>query len=172
MKKFNLPLFTFCVLAISLIAVIYLGDGKKVLDLPGRALLPVKKMVPTPTASPPPSSGQAASASYPDWPVPPDSSDVTITYIHYFFTGKIAEIEKTGAGGQIRLDTANEKIPPIDVSGQTRIFRISLPYTNANMRPITFDTLQVGTVVDVSAEYDIKAKSWIIRDVYVQDDRN
>ena len=154
--------FIFLVLAI--VAAFHFGYKNKIFSFPAKSEVVGKIADASPSASP-----AAPDAS---WPIPLNNPSVTAVYAHYYFSGKIKEINKTDKGSEIVLETADEKIPHLLVDKETRYSRISLPYSTATMRPIKFGDIVQGMVIDVSVEYDIRGKSWIVRDVYVPDDRN
>ena len=111
MIKLKFPFLVFIVLLVGVAFASYRGGREKIFDRPE---ISDDK---TTTVSPSPS------AAYGDFPINPDSSGVTATYIHYYFTGIIKEINKTDTGGLIKLDINNDKIPEINNTTTTPAIR-------------------------------------------------
>lgn len=120
------------------------------------------------SVSPSPSATSSETANY---PIALDNKQVTGAYARYFVTGKIKEIKANDTGSELVLEQM-DGIPQLIIGQNTRVSRISLPYSAQTTVPIKVGDLAVGMVVDVSMEYDLKNKTWNTWDVYVPADRN
>ena len=105
-------------------------------------------------------------------PVAIDDPKVGSVFIHYFFSGKIEKLKKTKEGLEISLDSDNGTIPLFTVVKDTRISRISPPYSASTSQPIASTSLKTGLYVDISTEYDVRSKTWTVHDVFVPTDKN
>ena len=105
-------------------------------------------------------------------PVPIDGPNVGGAFAHYFFTGSVKEVKKSGEGSVLVLYVTNDAIPEFPLGPDTRIARISQPYSAETSRMVSVNELKAGLVVDVSAEYDLRSGQWLTRDVFIPTDRN
>ncbi len=105
-------------------------------------------------------------------PVPVDSPNVGSAFAHYFFTGSVKEVKKGAEGSVLVLYVTNDKIPEFPLAADTRIARISQPYSAETSQMVSVAALKAGLVVDVSAEYDLRSGQWFTRDVFIPTDRN
>lgn len=104
-------------------------------------------------------------------PVALENKNVGAVLVHYFFTGKLKELEKTAAGTKIVFLDADPGLPDLIIARDTRISRLTPPYEQ-NHTEININTLKPGNTIDVSAEFDVRAGAWFVRDVYMPTDRN
>lgn len=114
----------------------------------------------------------AAGAAVSGLPVPIDGANVGGVFAHYFFTGAVKEVRRTAEGSVLVLYVTNDKIPEFPLAADTRIARISQPYSAETSRMVSVAELKAGLVVDVSAEYDLRSGQWFTRDVFIPTDRN
>ncbi len=105
-------------------------------------------------------------------PVPVDGPNVGSAFVHYFFTGSVKEVKKSGDGSVLVLYTTNDAIPEFPLAADTRIARISQPYSAETSRMVSVNELKTGLVVDVSAEFDLRSGQWLTRDVFIPTDKN
>ena len=105
-------------------------------------------------------------------PVPVDGPNIGSAFVHYFFTGSVKEVKKSGDGSLLVLYVTNDAIPEFPLAPDTRIARISQPYSAETSRMVSVSELKAGLVVDVSAEYDLRSGQWLTRDVFIPTDRN
>lgn len=105
-------------------------------------------------------------------PISLTSPNVGQVLVHYFLTGTIKKLENSTEGTQIIVDTKDQSIPKITLTNQTRISKIAPPYSAETSLPLRISDLKAGVNIDISAEYDLREKIWIIRDVFVPTDRN
>lgn len=102
-------------------------------------------------------------------PLSLDHSQVTSALLHYFLTGTIKSVK----GNQIYLDTKGDNsLPSLIISPETRISKITLPYSASTSVSITVRELRPGQTVDISVEYDLRSKTWLLRDVFLPTERN
>jgi len=111
-------------------------------------------------------------ANAPYYPLATNDPIVSATLIHYFLTGTIKEVIKHSEGSQIILENDDGRASFLIIKNDTRISRISLPYSAQTSVSVKTDALKAGVIVDISAEYDIRAKTWHVRDVFIPTDRN
>lgn len=162
MKKY-FPLIVFIIL-VAAIAFVFFGGRKNIFNFSAK----IESKENQETFSPQPSFNP----SFPALPIGLDTPGVRAAYARYFLTGKIKEINTTDSGREIIFDTTDASLPKIVTDGQTRFWRISAPYSQETMTAAETSDIVSGMIVDISIEYDLAAKTWIVRDVYVPDDRN
>lgn len=104
-------------------------------------------------------------------PVLLNSPNVSSVLIHYFFTGRLKELQETAGGTKIVLVDADPSLPEIIATKATRVQRISPPY-ELSRTPISVNMLKSGQLIDISAEFDVKTGMWFILDVFLATDRN
>lgn len=105
-------------------------------------------------------------------PIAVDNSNITGAYAHYYITGRVREVLKTETQSELVLDLDDESLPKLVIDTATRFWTIKLPYSTQNMKAAALSDIAAGKTVDVSIEYDLRAKNWIVRDVYLPEDRN
>jgi len=105
-------------------------------------------------------------------PVPIENPRVGSAFLHYFFRGKIKEIQNIANGSQIILEDANSALPPFVIIPTTRISLIAPPYNASTVSPIPLSKLQPGIEVELSMEYDLRSTTWRVQDVFIPTDRN
>lgn len=105
-------------------------------------------------------------------PIAIDGPNIGGAFVHYFFTGSVKEVKKSAEGSVLVLYVTNDAIPEFPIASDTRVSRISQPYSAETSRPIGLSELKAGLVVDVSAEYDLRSGQWFTRDVFIPTDRN
>lgn len=93
-------------------------------------------------------------------------------FIHYFFTGTLKEIKNTAVGKEIILDIQGAPAPQFLVTPETRISRITPPYSEQTSQRIRLEDLKAGHNLNISAEYSLTTKQWFTRDVFLPTDRN
>ncbi len=105
-------------------------------------------------------------------PVPLTNKNIQGAYVHYFFTGTIKSLAPAGDNTDLVLEGADTDLPTFTITDKTRLHTIKPPYGSENAVNIKTSDLKTGLVVDISAEYDLKNKIWLLRDVFVPEDRN
>ena len=114
---------------------------------------------------------QTELSSKPDFPVSIESKNVNGVLIHYYFTGKLKELKKTSLGTQIIYEDADQTLPALVAGPKTRVEKITPPY-ELNAINININSLKVGQIIDISAEYDVRSNTWNVLDVFLATDRN
>lgn len=104
-------------------------------------------------------------------PIALNNPSVSSAKIHYYIFGTIKEIKTTSEGQLIVLNNTQET-PPLVLDTGVRISKITPPYNINPAVPLTVKDLKVGTVIDVSLEYDLNSGVWSMLDVFVSTDRN
>jgi len=107
-------------------------------------------------------------------PIPLSHPRVSSVMIHYFLTGVVQEVRQVQGGSELVLrDTLQGNgFPVLLIAPETRVERISPPYGQNTSKITKTSDLKPGLTVDLSIEYDLRAKSWGLRDVFIPTDRN
>ena len=88
-------------------------------------------------------------------------------FVHYFINGKITALEN---GNLIVLENSN--LPKFQLSPETRVSKLTPPYGSQSSIIVSKNELKPGLNIIISAEYDVRSKEWIVRDVYIPTDKN
>ena len=108
-----------------------------------------------------------------DFPIPLDHPNIGSVLVHYFLTGTIDQVKKVPEGTQIVLGGEDQKmLPRIIATKESRISRISKPYSDTTRKVMRADDLRAGMQTDISIEYDLRSHLWIVQDVFIPVDRN
>ncbi|TSC61885.1 MAG: hypothetical protein G01um101448_489 [Parcubacteria group bacterium Gr01-1014_48] len=107
-----------------------------------------------------------------DFPIPLDHPNVGSVFVHYFLTGTIDQIKNVSEGTQIVLEGAQKTLPQIIATKESRISRISQPYSDTTLTIIRASDLRKGMQTDISIEYELRSRLWIVRDIFIPTDRN
>ncbi len=94
-------------------------------------------------------------------PVAQRTESVLNTWIAYVFRAPIKEMKQLGEGSSnysLILETDNKAIPTLFLSERTPVLRV----VDNQQTPISLSELQVGTLVDVFASYNIDNNSWSV----------
>ncbi len=105
-------------------------------------------------------------------PIPLDNPRIESLFVHYFLGGEIEGLVPQDNNLIIQFKSAEVQIPEIVVTNETRVWRISPPYTEASSVRLNKSNLKVGQIIDISIEYDLRASNWNVRDVFIPTDRN
>lgn len=93
-------------------------------------------------------------------------------FLHYFFHGKIKEIQKTADDSRIILEDTDSALPAFVITPTTRISLIAPPYNASTVSPLSLSKLHAGAEIELSMEYDLRSTTWRVQDVFVPTDRN
>ena len=86
----------------------------------------------------------------------------TVLLVYNFF-GKVTRKDTVGVNTQLTLDISDSNLPNFIATKDTRVSRAE----NSILTPSTLDSVNVGTNVSLSTTYDLKTKTWILRDVFI-----
>lgn len=93
-------------------------------------------------------------------------------FLHYFLSGAIKNVEKVDGQYLVTLVEDSGSLPSITIDQETRVSKISAPYNEKTTEKISPARLKKGLKIDISTEYDLRAKQWFTRDIFVPTDKN
>ncbi len=103
-----------------------------------------------------------------NFPISLSDPSIGQAFVHYFINGKIAALES--GNNIIVLDNAS--LPKFTLSGESRVSKLTPPYGAQSSMAEARNELKAGLNIIISAEYDLRSKAWIVRDVYIPTDKN
>lgn len=96
-------------------------------------------------------------------PVALNHKGVGTVLLVYNFFGKVTRKDTVGVNTQLTLDISDSSLPNFIATKDTRVSSAE----KSILTPSTLDFVNVGTNVSLSTTYDLKTKTWILRDVFI-----
>jgi hypothetical protein len=94
-------------------------------------------------------------------------------FLQYFFSGKIAGVEKVAGGTKILIEGADSSTPVMIVPEGASVQKITqisdVPRQTENL-PV--DILKEGNIVDIRMDYKTDTEQWFFKEIFLPAERN